>query len=97
MLDDIVLFINLVETQSFTKVAEKLRLQPSTISKRISLLEQKLGDVLLKRDTRNISVTEYGKFIYDKFNHLSDYVNDVMNTKNLRLLMAKSDPVKTAA
>lgn len=96
MLDDIMLFINLVEIQSFTKVAEKLRLQPSTVSKRISLLEQELGDILLKRDSRNISVTEYGKFIYDKFNHLSDYVDDVMNTKNLRLLMAKSDLVKTA-
>ena len=96
MLDDIMLFINLVEIQSFTKVAEKLRLQPSTISKRISLLEQELGDILLKRDTRNISITEYGRFIYDKFSYLPNYISDVLSTKNLRLLMAKSNTLETS-
>lgn len=90
MLDDIVLFINLVEISSFTKVAEKLDVQPSTISKRINALEQKLGEVLLKRDTRNISVTDYGRLIYEKFSYLPHYVNSVMDTINLRFLVAKS-------
>lgn len=93
MLDDIVLFVNLVEINSFTKAAEKLGVQPSTISKKINALEQKLGEVLLKRDTRNISLTDYGRLIYEKFSYLPHYVNGVIDTINLRFLVTESKSV----
>ncbi len=76
MLDDILIFISVVDNSSFSKAAEILKIQKSTVSKRIAHLEERLSNLLFIRDTRNLTVTEYGQHIYDKFCHLPSYVQD---------------------
>lgn len=80
MLDDIMIFIKVVEQNSLSKAAKTLNIQTSTVSKHLAELEYKLGKSLFTRDTRNISITEYGKFIYDRFKHMPTYLNDTINT-----------------
>lgn len=80
MLDDIMLFVHLVECGSFKKTAELMGIQQSTISKHISSLENKLGKKLLIRDTRNMCITGDGTFIYDRFKHFNDYIASTIHS-----------------
>lgn len=79
MLDNIMIFIQVVEAGSLGKAAKILNIQTSTVSKRLAELEFRLNKLLFIRDTRNINITEYGQFIYDRFRHLSVYLSDTLN------------------
>lgn len=58
--NDLLLFARIVEAGSFSRAAERVQLPKSTVSRRIALLEQKLGERLLQRTTRKLVVTEFG-------------------------------------
>lgn len=63
-LNDINLFIRIVETGSFTAAADSLGIQKSTISRRITQLEDDLGVRLLQRTTRKIKLTSEGEELF---------------------------------
>lgn len=65
-LDDIEIFIKVVECKSFSKASQLLRIPKSTMSRRISQMEERLGIKLLNRTTRQLSPTPIGKAYYDK-------------------------------
>ena len=60
-LDDALIFTRVVECHSFTQAATSLGMQKSTVSRRIALLEERLGVRLLNRTTRSISLTAEGE------------------------------------
>ena len=64
LLSDIALFIEVVNTNSFTKAAFNLDMPTSTLSRRIVLLEQEIGIKLLNRTTRSVVPTEEGDAYY---------------------------------
>jgi DNA-binding transcriptional LysR family regulator len=64
--DDIFLFVNVVDEGSFSKVADKLELTNSVVSKRIGRLEKALKVQLLYRTTRKLSLTDAGQALYGK-------------------------------
>lgn len=64
--DDFILFVMVVEEGSFTKVADKLNLTNSVVSKRIARLEKELNAQLLYRTTRKLSLTDAGTTFYGK-------------------------------
>ena len=64
--DDMILFVQVVEEGSFSRVAEKLSLTNSVVSKRIARLEENLNTQLLYRTTRKLSLTDAGRTLYDK-------------------------------
>jgi len=59
-LNQIQIFSKVAQLQSFTKAAEVLGLEKSTVSTKISQLESRLGIRLLQRTTRSVSLTESG-------------------------------------
>lgn len=59
--DDLAIFLRVVREGSFIKAARALGLPTSTVSRRISALEQRLKVQLLRRTTRAISLTEDGR------------------------------------
>ena len=59
-------FIEVAETLSFTKASQNLFVSQPGISQQIHLLETQLGVKLLNRTTRNVTLTEEGKFLYNK-------------------------------
>ena len=63
-LDDLYLFVTLIEQGSFTLAAKKMAIPKSTISRRLALLEQKIGSELLIRTTRKQTLTESGRLLY---------------------------------
>ncbi|MCV2369804.1 LysR family transcriptional regulator [Roseateles oligotrophus] len=58
--DDLLLFARVMEAGSFSRAAERVNLPKSTVSRRIAALEQRLGEKLLQRSTRSLSLTEFG-------------------------------------
>lgn len=65
-LSDIAVFVQVVDSGSFTAAAERLNLSKSVISKYVTRLEDKLGARLLNRTTRRLSLTEPGRILYDR-------------------------------
>jgi DNA-binding transcriptional LysR family regulator len=63
-LDDLLLFVTLVEQGSFTKAAKKLHIAKSKLSRRLVQLEDKLGCELLLRTTRKQQLTESGRLLF---------------------------------
>lgn len=64
--DDMILFVQVVDEGSFSKVAEKLSLTNSVVSKRIARLEENLNTQLLYRSTRKLILTDAGRTLYNK-------------------------------
>ncbi len=58
--NDLLIFAQVVELGSFSKAADKLHLPKSTLSRRLSMLEQQLGERLLQRSTRRLTLTDLG-------------------------------------
>lgn len=63
-LTDIAVFVQVVESGSFTAAAEQLGLSRPVVSKYLSRLEDRLGARLLNRTTRRLSLTEAGQAFY---------------------------------
>lgn len=58
--DDLLIFARVAELGSFTAAAERLGRPKSTVSRRISALEEQLGERLLMRTTRQMHLTDFG-------------------------------------
>jgi DNA-binding transcriptional LysR family regulator len=71
-LNDLSLFIRVVETGSFTAAAESLNVQKSTISRRIAQLEDTLGIRLIQRTTRKLKLTPEGEELFNRAQPLVD-------------------------
>ena len=76
-LEDMYLFLRVVETGSITKAAEQMNIAKSAVSKRLSLLEQKLGIKLINRTTRKSSITEAGQRYYQRSKLIVDEVDEL--------------------
>ena len=64
-INDLALFAKVIEYGTFTAAAEHLDLPKSTLSRRISYLENQLGERLIIRNTRRITITEFGQAVLD--------------------------------
>lgn len=71
------IFTRVVETESFTRAADLLKMPRSTISTAIQDLETRVGTRLLARTTRSVSVTPDGAAFYEHCLRLIADVEDV--------------------
>jgi DNA-binding transcriptional LysR family regulator len=63
-LNEMTIFMCVVETGSFVKAAKKLSLPSTTVSRKVQQLETVLGVRLLNRSTRKLSLTHLGEQYY---------------------------------
>ena len=63
--NDLLLFARVADEGSFTRAAERLGLPKSTVSRRLAALEAQLGERLLLRTTRKLSVTDFGRSVLE--------------------------------
>lgn len=63
--NDLLIFARVAEAGSFSRAAERLGLPKSTLSRRIALLEERLGERLMLRTTRRLALTEFGGQLLD--------------------------------
>lgn len=79
--NDLLVFARVADLGSFSKAAERLGLPKSTVSRRITTLENQLGERLLLRTTRRQTLTEFGRLLLD---HARQVVLEVDAVKALR-------------
>jgi DNA-binding transcriptional LysR family regulator len=65
-LADLALFVEVANTGNFGRAATALGMPASTLSRRISALEQELGCQLIHRSSRAFTLTEAGKNCYEQ-------------------------------
>ena len=70
MLDDIALFIQVVQQGSLSKAAQSMNLPGATVTRRLQKLEQQLGSQLLHRSARQCVLTQDGEVYYQAYAHL---------------------------
>src|ERR1700733_2559273 len=63
-LNDLYYFARVVEHGGFAPAGRALGIPKSTLSRRIALLEERLGSRLLQRSTRDFGMTEVGEVYY---------------------------------
>ena len=59
-------FVSVVDSHSFSSAADKLGVAKSSLSKRVSELEKRLGVQLMQRTTRKLSLTDSGRHFYQR-------------------------------
>ncbi len=68
------LFLSIAETRNFSRTAELMHMEQSTLSRRIAVLEQELGFPLFKRNSRPVQLTEEGQQLLNRWSAmLNDY------------------------
>ena len=65
-LNEIAVYIQVVQSLSFSAAAKKLGMPNSTVSHKVSSLEQRLGVTLIQRTTRKLNITPAGQMYYKK-------------------------------
>src|SRR6185436_524098 len=65
-LNQVSAFVRVMETGSFTAAARTLGLPKSSVSRRVSALEQSLRVRLLQRGTRKLVLTEAGRLYFER-------------------------------
>jgi DNA-binding transcriptional LysR family regulator len=72
LLNDMALFVEVVKAKGFRSAADTIGIPNSTLSRRISALEQAIGLRLLHRTTRKIELTEAGQLYFERCKRIVD-------------------------
>jgi len=65
-LNDIAVFVRVAQFASFSRAAHALGMPVSTVSRKVTALEARLGVTLLQRTTRKISLTAQGRAYFEQ-------------------------------
>ena len=83
-LNSLIVFAKVVEAKSFSQAARLLKMPLSTVSRRITELEEQLGVRLLERSTRHLRLTELGAEVFEqarKSSEISQAIENVVLNK----------------
>ncbi|GAB5604409.1 LysR family transcriptional regulator [Sideroxyarcus sp. TK5] len=77
--DDMILFAAIAEQASLVRAAEQLSMPKATVSRRLGHLEETLGQKLLIRTTRRLTLTEFGEAFLDHCRRVAEEVVTVQD------------------
>lgn len=72
--DDYILFATIVDQETMVRAAEHLGIPKATVSRRLNNLEAALGQRLLLRTTRRLTLTEFGKEFLEHCHRVAEEV-----------------------
>ena len=84
LLSEMAIFVNVVESGSFSRTAQKLGVSPSSVSRSVTRLENALQEKLLERTTRKMRLSSTGQEVYA-------LCSDMMNSAKLAVSAAQVD------
>ncbi|MGN2613827.1 LysR family transcriptional regulator [Aliivibrio fischeri] len=80
MKEDWLLFAKVAQYQSFSEAARRLSIPTTTVSRRIQQLESQLGERLFIRNTRSVTLTEFGQRLLPKTKLLEIALEELQST-----------------
>ena len=75
--DNLKFFLALAETGSLSRASEKLRVDHSTVARRIEMLEHDLGVRLVERLSRSYRLTAEGERVRDRAKEIEAGIADI--------------------
>src|SRR5690606_5190989 len=90
-LNEMAIFAHVVDAGSFTGAARNLGLPKSTVSRKITQLEERLGVRLIQRNTRSLRLTDTGNAYY---NHCARILSEIEEA-NIAVTQMQSTPTGT--
>ena len=88
-LNQMALFVQVVQAGSFAEAARRLGMPPTTLSRQVAQLEDSLQARLLQRTTRKLTLTDAGRTLFDQCATQIDALNNAA-----RALAGESDTPK---
>lgn len=73
---EMAVFVRVVEAGSFSEAARMLHMTPSTVSKLVARIEERLVVRLVERSTRALTLTTEGQFYYERSRELLGQIED---------------------
>ena len=95
-LEDMAMFVRIVDAGSITKAADQLDIAKSAVSRRLKDLETRLGTQLMSRTTRQSHLTEAGVHYYQRANSILGEV-DALNETTSGVKMQLEGTLKMTA
>src|SRR5689334_8327954 len=74
--NDIAVLVTVVQFESFSRAAHALGMTVSTVSRKVTALEERLGATLLQRTTRKLNLTAQGRAYYNHCNEPLSHLFD---------------------
>ncbi|EIM14986.1 transcriptional regulator, LysR family [Pseudomonas chlororaphis O6] len=65
-LNQLLIFVRVIQAGSLSEAARRLNLPKSTVSRKISDLEERVGERLIQRTTRKLGLTEAGRLLFER-------------------------------
>lgn len=90
-LNEMAIFVRVVDSGSFTGAAKYLGLPKSTISRKITQLEERLGVRLIQRTTRSLNLTDTGSTYYNQCSRILSEIEEA----NLAVTEMQTTPTGT--
>ncbi|MFK4751561.1 MULTISPECIES: LysR family transcriptional regulator [Oceanospirillaceae] len=90
-LNEMAIFVHVVDAGSFTGAAKNLGLPKSTVSRKITQLEERLGVRLIQRTTRSLRLTDTGNAYYG---HCSRILSEIEEA-NIAVTQMQTTPTGT--
>ena len=84
-LNSLAIFAQVIEANSFSEAARRLKMPTSTVSRRIADLERHLGLRLIERSTRSLRLTDVGSEVLEHAQHGAEIGNAVDNIASQHL------------
>lgn len=75
--NDLLIYARVADAGSFSMAAQRLGLPKSTVSRRVALLEEQLGERLMVRSTRKSTFTEFGLQLLEHARQVAEEVDAV--------------------
>ncbi|WP_395712932.1 LysR family transcriptional regulator [Reyranella sp.] len=73
-LDELAIFVRIVDEGSLVRAAARLRRSPPAVTRALAALENRVGQRLIDRTTRRLAATEAGRILYERARALvADY------------------------
>jgi DNA-binding transcriptional LysR family regulator len=78
-LNSLIVFAEVVQANSFSEAARRLKMPASTVSRRIAELEAQLGVRLIERSTRSLRLTDVGSEVLEHARHTAELSETIDN------------------
>jgi DNA-binding transcriptional LysR family regulator len=78
-LNQFIVLAKIAETGGLSSAARELGMTPSAVSKSLSLLEEQLGVLLVRRTTRAVTLTTHGKMFFQRVSRILADVEDALD------------------